>query len=359
MSLQPIGQVAAKIVDRWAYWREELANPGCNPRDTDRDICGYYRMRGAATKPDYPVGVYPDDDNRIVIKISRKNPVAEDSEEGWDFRCSGFMDCAAVEYEEYMAALDGGQWNDGKAARKPDSMIGHNSGDTDPFDALKIEYLGEKETAEAFMKAPIKTQAEADKVAIWADRLRKIKSKAEALHRIEKQPHLDAGRAVDDKWRDLKEEPADVVKRLQFHAKPFFDEQKRIEEERQRRAREEADRIRREAEDVAARARAASKEQTDVQREAAKQAAEEAAARAREAEREAEARKVTAGRTGARMGIRTEKVGVVTDYGKAAACLVAMKHPDMLATIDTLAKRAGKAKMPFDGMEIRDEEVVR
>jgi cell division protein FtsB len=46
---------------------------------------------------------------------------------------------------------------------------------------LRIEYLGEKEQAAEFMKQPVKTQAQADKVAIWAKRLTAIKAKAEGL----------------------------------------------------------------------------------------------------------------------------------------------------------------------------------
>lgn len=72
----------------------------------------------------------------------------------------------------------------------------------------------------------------------------------------------------------------------------------------------------------------------------------------------AEARPVNAGRTGARVSVRTEKVGVVTDYAKAAASLVAMKHADFLADIDRYAARAAKAGLPFDGMEIQSKDKV-
>lgn len=353
MTMQAVGTIAAKIIDRWAWWSKALADPSKigSPEIPVHDgeaHQGYYRVRPKDGAWE-PVAIfYPEGSDKIV---AYRNGQEVDSAGIWTWCCRN-----PISVEAYDKAIAGGGFDD-EPARSPG--VGHNSGEADPFDALKIEYLGEKEQVTEFLKKPVKTQADADKMAIWKDRLTKIKSKAAALHKVEKQPWLDGGREVDAKWRDLKEEPDTIVEKMRLHVKPFFDEQKRIEEERQRKAREEADALRKQAEEAAAKARIVDEDQDAVQREANRLAAEEAAAKARQAEKDAEARKVSAGRTGARMGLRTEKVGVVTDYEKAAIALVRMKHADMLAMIDTLAKRAGKAKMVFDGMEIRDEEVVR
>jgi hypothetical protein len=346
-----IAEVA--VVERWQWWQAALKDPSkigtgdllIHPGEYQ---LGYYRVRTKEGQWE-PVGIYPDDDG--VVHGYRSGREAREIVDLFLWCCRN-----PISYDAYVKALDGGGFDD-EPARS--TGIGHNSADADPHDALRIEYLGEKEQIEEFLKKPVKTQADADKMAIWKDRLSKIKSKAEALHKVEKQPFLDGGRAVDAKWRELKEEPVDVIEKMRLHVKPFFDALKRAEEERQRKAREEADRIRREAEEAAARARAVDDSQNAVQREASRQAAEEAAARAREAEREAEARKVTAGRTGARMGLRKQTVGVVTDYAAAAAALVEMRHGELLETIDRLAQRAAKAGMPFKGMEVREEDVVR
>lgn len=353
MTEQSIGQLTMTLVDRWSWWQAALADPAkigspeIPVHDGDAQQ-GYFRVRPKDGAWE-PVAIYyPEGSDEIV---AYRNGREVDAAGIWTWCCRN-----PISYDAYEKAMAGGGFDDEPA---PSPGIGDNSGEADPFDALRIEYLGEKETIEAFLKKPVKTQADADKVAIWAKRLTAIKSKAEALHKVEKQPHLDAGRAVDDKWRELKTEPDDVVKKMRLHVKPFFDELKRAEDERQRKARDEAAAAQRKADEAAAKAREADNNQSAVQREAAIQAAEEAAALARQAEKDAEARKVTAGRTGARMGLRTEKVGVVTDYALAAATLVEMKHVDMLGMIDTLAKRAAKAKMPFAGMKIVDEEVVR
>lgn len=346
-----IGALALNIVDVWAWWRAALKDP----REIGRSLpvhdgdphAGYFRTR-RKDGPWEPVAIfYPEGSDQMVAY--RDNREVADINALWIWCCRN-----PIEYDAYQKAVDGGGWDD-EPATAPG--IGDNSGDADPFDALRIEYLGEKELADEFMKAPVTTQAQADKVAIWAKRLTAIKTKAEALHKVEKQPHLDAGRAVDEKWRDLKTEPDDLAKRLKAHIKPFLQEQIRQEEERQRKAREEAEAARRAAAEAARKA-AESDQQSDREREAAAREADRQMALARQAEQEAEARRVNAGRTGARVSMRIEKVGVVTDYGKAAAALVALKHKDMIEVIDKLAQRAAKAGMPFDGMEVREEERV-
>lgn len=333
--------IATKLVDRWVWWQQALKGK-FGPIHDGTPNQGYFRVR-RKDGPWEPVAIWQEEDGTWLAYRDGKEVRAEDI---WTWVCRN-----PISFEAYEKAMAGGGFED----EPPAPAIGDNSGDLDPFEALRIEYLGEKEQADEFMKQPVKTQAQADKVAIWAKRLTAIKAKAEGLHKTEKQPHLDAGRVVDDKWRDLKTEPDELSKKLKAHIKPFLQEQIRAEEDRQRKAREDAERIRREAQEAAKQAEAV---ENTVDRERAKQDAARALQAARDAEQEAEARKVNAGRTGARMSMRTEKIGFVTDYGKAAAALVAMKHPDMLAEIDRLAKAAGKKNFPFDGMEIKEEERV-
>ncbi len=339
------GEVAATIVNRWAWYLDAL-NGKFGPIHDGDPQQGYYRVR-RKDGPWEPVAIWYDEETKSWLAYRGGKEVRAD--DIWTWCCRN-----PISYEQYQSAVDGNGFEDEPPAPRG---LGDNSGEADPFDALRIEYLGEKELAEEFMKSKVTTQAQADKVAIWAKRLTAIKTKAEGLHKVEKQPHLDAGRAVDDKWRELKTEPDDLAKRLKAHIKPFLQEQIRQEEERQRKAREEAEKLRAAAEEKARRAEADTGN-TEEEKAATAAEAERMARLAADAEREAEARKVNAGRTGARVSMRTEKVGVVTDYGKAAAALVAMKHKDLIAVIDQLAQRAAKAGMPFDGMEIKTEERV-
>jgi len=359
MIMTNVGEIAqVSIVERWRWWQEALKSPGKIgtpdlPIHANEYQLGYYRCR-RKNGPWEPVGIYPDDDGVVVgfrsgLQVLDLNDL--------------FLWCCRypISYEAYVKALEGGGFDDEPA---PAPTIGHNSGDADPFDALMMEYLGEKEMAEEFLKQPVKTKADADRAAIWADRLKKIASKAVAFHKVEKQPFLDGGRAVDEKWRGLKEEPGTVVDALRAHVKPYFAELKRQEEERQRLAREKADAERREAEEKARAAReaAAKAEEGDLAAEQARQEAIEATRRAKEAEKETEARKISAGRTGSRMGYRTETVYVVADYVKAATAILSMKgdnSKDLEKEIERLAKKVMKAGVPLEGVEAQEREVVR
>jgi hypothetical protein len=353
MAEQSIGALALKIVNVWEWYQKALANPSAIgssslPVSEDTPKAGYYRVR-RKDGPWEPVAIFYPEDSATLVAYRNGNEV-RDINALWVWCCRN-----PVEFDAYEAAMEGKGWADEPTAAPG---IGDNSGDADPFDALRIEYLGEKEQAEAFIKEKVTTQAQADKVGIWAKRLTAIKTKAEGLHKVEKQPHLDAGRAVDDKWRDLKTEPDELAKKLKAHIQPFLSAKLRAEQERARKAAEEADRLRREAQAAADAARTKASEQTVDEFNKAQEERADLLLRAQEAEKAAEVRNATAGRTGSKVGIRTEKVGVVTDYAKAAAALVAMRHKDIIETIDTLAKRAAKAGMPFDGMEIKEEERV-
>lgn len=350
MTFHNAGEIAqVSVIERWQWYFGALKDPtkigsADLPIHANEYQLGYYRTRSKGGQWE-PVGIYPDE-NGVDVGL-RNGRQVHDIQELFLWSCR-----YPISYEAYVKAIEGGGFDD-----EPPAPIGDNSGEMDPFEALRTEYLGEKELAEEFMKHKVTTQAQADKVAIWAKRLTAIKTKAEGLHKVEKQPHLDAGRAVDDKWRELKTEPDELAKQLKAHIKLFLQEQIRAEDERQRKAREEAERFRAAAEEKARRA-AADTGNTDDEKAATLAEAEIMARRAAEAEAASEARKVNAGRTGARVSMRVEKIGVVNDYPKAATALVAMKHKDIISVIDQLAQRAAKAGMPFDGMEIREEEKV-
>ncbi|TIS74945.1 MAG: hypothetical protein E5X00_18885, partial [Mesorhizobium sp.] len=113
---------------------------------------------------------------------------------------------------------------------------------------LTLELAAEKETVEGFLKKPISTQEQADQAGVWAKRLAGIATKADEQFNVEKRPWLDGGNAVDDKWRDLRTDAKDLAKKLKRHGEAWLKELDRLEQERQRKAREDADRIRREAE---------------------------------------------------------------------------------------------------------------
>ena len=319
------------------FWNAALANPkdvGKNLPVHEGDAQpGFYRKRNGKDGPWLPVAIW-EQDGQLVAKIGDK---MGDPVELWSWICRFPVSEAA-----YRKASDGNGWDDDA----PVAPKGHNLPD-DPHEALKEEFQAEKELADTFLKTPITTQEQADKAAVWSKKLAGIAKKATDLHKVEKQPSLDAGRAVDDKWRDLKEEPADLSKKLKRHMDAFLIEQQRLENERRRKEQEEADRLRREAEERARAAEAQGNEE---------EAAEAGRLKAEAAEREkaAQATNAQAGRTGAKVSLRTFVSARIVDYDKA---LIALKdQPEMKALVEQLANRAVRAGVDVAGVERFQEQ---
>ncbi|WEA24065.1 hypothetical protein [Rhizobium binxianense] len=330
-------------VNIWAWWQAALAGNIGPIHDGDPQQ-GYYRTR-FKDKPWEPVAIWFEDGKWHAMRADRQ----VDASEIWTWACRH-----PITYEAYTKAIEGAGWDDEPEA----PAIGHNL-PSDPFEALKIEFAAEREQAEAFMKKPITTQAEADRAAIWSKRLSTIAKKATDLHKVEKQPHLDAGRNVDNKWRELKEEPDAISKKLKRHMDAFLQEEARKERERQTAARAEADRIQREADAARVAAeKAAAINDNDAAAIAAQNnaiaEAERLAQQAAAAERDAQARNASAGRTGAKVSLRTFVFAEITDFD---ALLMALKdRPEIKEVVDTLANRAARSGVELAGMAIRSEQ---
>ncbi|RWB67591.1 hypothetical protein [Mesorhizobium sp.] len=321
-------------------------------------LSGFWRRRAYKDGPFVAIAIWRDGETLWCLQNGEPKDC---DDQMWSFCCRW-----PISEELYHSVTGGGAWPE-----EPPAPKDHNQQKTgDVFVDLQREYEAEKELAETFLKKPITTQQQADQAAIWSKRIAAIAKKATDLHKVEKQPSLDEGRRVDDKWRDLKERPAELSKRLKRHMDAYLLEQDRLERERQRAAQAEADRVRREAEEAAKRAEEAA---IAAEREAsaatmtgsapavasnfAAEAAHEAdllAKQAAEAEREAQARNANAGRTGAKVSLRTYVSARVTDYREAALAL--LTHPEMRALIDQLANRAIKAGTLLPGTEKVEEK---
>uniref|UniRef100_UPI002AFF06E3 hypothetical protein n=1 Tax=Devosia sp. TaxID=1871048 RepID=UPI002AFF06E3 len=277
-------------------------------------------------------------DGEFVAVVDGKSADAADI---WTWVCD-----KPITEAEYHKVMGGEGWSDEpRAATMPSNMP------SDPFEALKIEFAAEQEVAAELLAKPVTEQSHADQIAVLTKRLSGIKSKATSLHKTEKQPFLDGGRAVDDKFRDLKEEPDTLTKKLKRHLDAYLLKLQQEEQARQRAAREEQDRIRREAE---AKAAEAAKAENAA---AAEQAAAEAERLQQEADakaKEAEARNASAGRTGAKVSLRTFVYGQITDFD---TLLMALKdRPEIQELVQTLANRAAKSGVELPGMSISTEQ---
>ncbi|BCH12001.1 hypothetical protein MesoLj131c_62590 [Mesorhizobium sp. 131-3-5] len=354
-------------VDQYAWWRQALELAGGYRELThdqllqlgpsaDSPESGFFRNRPFKDAPLVPVAIWRDASGTIFCLQNDKEAEAD---KVWNYACRNPITEAL-----YHSVLAGGAWPDEPPSVAKEHNLPPNTGDL--HKDLASELAAEKETVERFLKKPIETQEQADQAGVWAKRLAGIAKKADEQFTVEKRPWLDGGNAVDEKWRDVRTESSGLAKKLKKHGEAWLQEQDRLEQERQRKAREEAARIQREAEAAAQRAADAARgaEEEKARREAdtspgiaslfaqeseqeakrleAEKEADRLAQQAADAQREALARPVFAGRTGAKVSLHTYWVAKITDYD---ALVLALKNdPEVRDAVEKVAGRLARNK---------------
>lgn len=183
------------MTDVYALWREEMAGATVD-RDGREDIAGFYRIQGARTKHDTPVALWPGEDG-LLVKIGRKEPMPFRSEEAQDFICGAWFKCGAVAHDDYRRAMESGTWADGRPSRR--GAIGGNS----PPENDSPESLGDQIDAacgRASGIAPIDGAPALEAAQSARARLNELAGHADKRRKADKEPHLEAGRAVDAAW---------------------------------------------------------------------------------------------------------------------------------------------------------------
>ena len=320
----------------YTFWQNALAGREQPVHESEPHEGFWYKRQ--KTGPRLPVATWWDGGGTLVAKVGFADaPKMADPIELWTWICR-----TPVSEEDYRAAYEAGAWPD-----DPPPARGSVAGDNlsgDPAEALEAELSGEEETTKEFLAKPVETQAQADKAAVWAKRVTEISKRAVDQHGVEKRPHLEAGKIVDQKWFPLRDRANSLASLLKQHVTPFLQAQKRAEEKRAREAAEEAARLRDEAAQLA---------EEDDQRSVDRAA--ELARQADVAEKASVPKNASAGRTGAKVSLRTEKRARIVDFD---ACLQALKtHPDLKALVEQLANRAVRAGVPLAGVEV--EEVTK
>ena len=307
--------------DPYLYWRAALGGNATPPRNPQP---GFWRMKDGS-----PVAIWRDE--------ARTGDELHCLVDGEDSHAAlAWKECAArpISEEAY-------QGEDIEEEDVPPPPPDHNQPqpDLDSFLALKFELESEVETAEGLLRQPVKTQEDADQVGVWSKKLLEIEARAEARRVLEKEPFLVGGRDVDAKWRPITSRADEVAKRLKGHLQTFLLQKKAAE-----RARAEASQ--READEAWAKAQTIATDEERAPIVAQAQAAEESAV----------VRNATAGRTGMRVGLRSEKRARIVNY---AVLLDAVKdHPDVREVLEKLAQKSVRGGHPLPGVEIVTIEKV-
>ena len=207
-------------------------------------------------------------------------------------------------------------------------------------------------TAKDFLDgSELETKGQADAVGRIISEVKKIKKDAETARKAEKEPHLEAGRAVDAKWKPLADRADTIIKAAQAPLTAYLNKLAAQQAEEQRKAREEADRKAQEAIE-AQRASAGNVEAI----EKAETLQREADLAAKEAAKASKAKAHVAGVDRA-VGLRTYKVVTVTDR-RAALNWIAKHNPEALtAFVEDYARRHAPTR-PMDGVTVNEERRV-
>lgn len=330
--------------DEFQYWRSALAGNKL-AINADAPQSGYYRKRASKDGPWLPVAIWwreevGDDGARVRKQVARVAGEMVDPLSVWTWVAD-----KPVKKEDAQTAFKTGSWP-GDAA--PIAM-GDNNPPTEPVELIPLEIEAATEWL-ATVKT-IKTQVEADIASNRVTNLRDLKKKAEAQHKAEKEPHLEAGRAVDKKYKP-KIDDADVAVKGLLAAITVFQNAERarlqkIADEKAAKERAEWERQQAEARAKAEADAAASKTPLDeiLEQQPAPPPPKAETVKVR-----------SGGASGKAVSLRTVKVATVVDYDKA---LMALKdHPEVRDLVQKLADRACKAGVPLAGVEYSTQQVA-
>jgi len=316
----------------WAPWQALIAKKG-SPKPDSAIFAGFWRLPNGLAGTAIPVATW-NEEGFWLASINGADAIDKDCGAEWsEFLAKTWPKLEAAEHPDYEHAIAKGAWPDGTPTKKARGEMGDNAPPEGSVEALLAEAQGHLESARNLVKAgAAKTEEDADLASNFAKTLTETKAKIEAAHKVEKAPHLEAGRVVDNKFLPL----ADSLKKAAAAVKsgvinPFQTEQLRLRQE-------EEDRRRREA------------------------AAAEAAGREAEPPPPSEPEKVSSGSRGRKTSLVERRYGEITDHEAFAAFLGKMKSMAILNALETaannLARNHNVGETPAPGVVIRSRMVT-
>lgn len=292
------------MTDAYAWWRAALDGVTGPISDGDPQP-GFYRTRRQRGGPWLPAAIWIDEHGAAQAVVGADYEPT-DPDAIW-------IACAKhpVPEADYRAACESGQWP-GDAPAPARGM-----GDNAPPETIEDRIAASIETAEAWLDkvGEIGDTATGDQCANMRAALLALIKDADAQRDAEKRPHLEAGRAVDAKWRPVIDGCKAVADRLRAALTPWL---RKLEDEKRARA----------AEQIA---------------QGATVARADTAARA-------------GGATGKRASLRTQRRAVIEDY--PAALQFFAEHPEVKELVQRLANKVAAVNGTVPGVKISTEQVA-
>lgn len=292
--------------EAYTYWANALEGR-IGAVEEERPQTGFYRIKSAGGIW-LPVAIWEEGDAVwVMVGSEEPNASAQTVQETW-LRCAK----NAVSEKAYRQAVATGQWpGDAPAAERRE---GDNKA-PEGFEAFSSWLKEQIAEAQAWLKGrKIASQDDADKCEKLANDFLKARQRAEAEHKAEKKPHLDAGRAVDAKYKPLIDDAGGMASALKRAVTQFL-----IDRENEKKA-----------------------------------AAAQAIAAGAEAPARIETRATTSGVSGRKVSLRTYKVADIEDWEKAVAFF--KDNPELREVVQRLADKCAAVGAPVPGVKVREEQ---
>jgi hypothetical protein len=190
---QVIGKLASNIVGRWAWWQNALKG-NIGPMHEGQPEQGFYRTRSKGGKWE-PVALWVDEDTGQWLAYRAGREV--DPAEAWNF-------CRAhpITRAAYDDALAGKPFADeDEVVAEQVAAVGDNSGNVDEADEIADQIAAALKGLEAYKT--VDSDALAGKALSLRNRLNELSNQADKIRVKRKAPHLEAGKAVDEKFQPL------------------------------------------------------------------------------------------------------------------------------------------------------------
>lgn len=338
--------------DVYAFWRASLRGEQAEPMPTiypgksaDNPQPGLWRMKLHKGAEFVPMQIWLSLDGQVIHKwrdgltiagtIDGKPATSDEIESRWLF-------AKAVSKADFAHYAEHRAWP-GEVAG-----IGDNSGDLSLAEQIR-EYASQ--ALGWLRKNGISDTKSKDTAANYRAELLRLRKEADTQRDAEKRPHLEAGRAVDAKFKPIVEAADSAANELRDALTVFMREEER-REQAERDARYQAER------------KAAEAARAELEAQRAKQMRDDPIAALTSAEPELpdlppppEAVKIQAGgQRGRKTGLREVTNYIVTDHSLALAFFA--QSDEVKELIGKLAERACKAGVAVPGTEKKISKVA-
>ena len=313
--------------DHFELWREAIATR--KPVDAPKGVvaCGYYRARDGEC-----IAFLPDEGGNPYIWRSSDKFIPKQADAIVDV--FSWVSMSPVSHETAMEFCTTGRWPD-------DIAPVEIAADLPPHERADAELTAQREAMAKWVAEikSIQTQEQATKAGNFADAFAKLEKACEDQRKVEKDPHVVAGREIDARWQPIVKRAGELKAWAKKSTEPFL---------------------------IADRARIKAEE--DVRREAIAKAAREADERRRQAEAAGAPppapeppqmlapppEKAKAGK----VHLRTETVFEVENPAAFLRWLAAQNNlpEDFVAVLKTLGSRMVKAGLAPDGVVTKQVE---